>query len=177
DRTSPYAQRARGSRPAPPWASTARSSTTTSSTSTDQSNYSDFWTDYRSKINQNTNGSPKFGTYRGPLPRGRTSVYDFDEFYRQHYGNLRDRNNTTQQEQYRREWQERDQEFWKERTFKRSSKLLQGLIIGLFGIFFIFFTHLVHEQTFHKQDYSTENKDNQPLKLYIVVPDEPQKKS
>ena len=47
--------------------------------------------DYTAAYRQRAQGSPFERGDRPPPPRGRTNVYNFDEFYRQHYNDIRER--------------------------------------------------------------------------------------
>lgn len=48
-------------------------------------------TDYTEAYQQKTRNSPFERGSRPPPPRGRTNIYNFDEFYRQHYNEIRQR--------------------------------------------------------------------------------------
>ncbi|GFR77139.1 DnaJ-like protein subfamily C member 30 [Elysia marginata] len=48
-------------------------------------------TDYTAAYQQKARNSPFERGDRPPPPRGRTNVYNFDEFYRQHYNDIRER--------------------------------------------------------------------------------------
>jgi curved DNA-binding protein CbpA len=167
DRTSSYAQRARAHRPSswkPPPSSGGGfqgsenafgNSRNTSHGTFDKEQY-----------------DTAFGRYRGPLPNGRSNVYDFDEFYRAHYSDFKNWSTSRKeaQEKVRRERQDEETKRQKKANRSTVSKLsLFGVWLSL-GLMFVFTSTLLHDMHFQKPTDELRSK-------FFIISKPPKNKS
>ena len=148
--SSVYAQRARAYRPSarkPPSSSTSSSSGFHGAEhafgNSRSTNYGTFDKEQYDRA---------FGQYRGPLPRGRSNIYDFDEFYRVHFGDFQawDAARKEAQERLRREQQTKENK--REQKVNRSTMSKLSLLAAWLslGIFVTFLSNLLHDMNFQK---------------------------
>lgn len=162
DRTSVYSQRARAHRPSswkpPPTSGNSSGGFPGAENafgSSQNSNYGTFDKQFYDSV---------FGRYRGPKPRGRSKIYDFDEFYRAHYADFTFWGSSRKeaQERMRREQQEAE----KRRQEKANrSNLLKFSSLALWvsaGVFLIIVSSALHDMHFQQP------VDEFRAKFYII---------
>ncbi|CAF3053549.1 unnamed protein product [Rotaria sp. Silwood2] len=162
DRTSTYAQRARAHRPSawkPPPSSSNSSGgfqgTENAFGNSRNTSYGTFDKEYYDNV---------FGRYRGPLPHGRSNMYDFDEFYRAHYYDFKFWGSTRKetQERIRRERQEAEHRRQQRANRSTISKVSSAAIWISVGLFFLFISNILHDMHFQKP------ADEFRSKFYII---------
>lgn len=146
DRSSAYAQRARAHRPSawkPPPSSGGFKGTDNAFGNSRSSSYGTF---------DKTFYDSAFGRYRGPLPKGRSNVYDFDEFYRSHYSEFTNWNAIRKeaQEKMRREQEEQKTKRQEKANRSWTSKLSVAALWISGGLVVLFTVSVLHEMQFQK---------------------------
>ena len=165
DRTSRYAQRARAHRPSswkpPPSSSYSRSASggfqgsEGAFGSSRSTNYSTF---------EREPYDAAFGRFRGPTPSGRSTVYDYDEFYRAHYADLKNFATSKKDAEERARSDRQQEKANREQKAQRSTAAkLSSMALWLsVGIVVIFISHHLHDM--HFQNPSDELR----AKFYVV---------
>ncbi|CAF0911246.1 unnamed protein product [Adineta ricciae] len=150
DRSSAYAQRARAHRPSawkPPPSSKSSSGgfqgTDNAFGNSRSSSYGTFDKNFYDSA---------FGRYRGPLPKGRSNVYDFDEFYRSHYSEFTNWNAIRKeaQEKVRREQEEQKAKRQERASRSWTSKVSTTALWISGGLVILFIISVLHEMQFQK---------------------------
>jgi len=159
DRTSTYAQRARAHRPSswkPPPSSSSSSSggfpgSENAFGNSRSTNYGTF---------DKEQYDATFGRYRGPLPHGRSNIYDFDEFYRAHYSDFQNWTTSRKQAQERIRYEQQEQEKQRQEKANRSitSKLSSIAIWVSLGLVVIFTSTLLHDMHFQQPTEELRSK-------------------
>lgn len=93
-----------------------------------------------------------FGRYRGPLPKGRSNVYDFDEFYRAHYSDFQNWSTSRKQAQEKIRY-EREQEEAKRQDKANRTVISKFTFIAVWlslGLGMIFLSTLLHDMNFRQ---------------------------
>jgi len=156
DRTSVYAQRARAHRPSswkpPPSSRNASGGFQGAENAFGNSSYGTFNKEQYDEA---------FGRYRGPTPSGRSTIYDFDEFYRAHYSDFRTFSANRKQAEAKAR-HERQQEEQRRASATPQSKFSQIAIWISAGAFFLFLANILHDM--HFQQPTEELKS----KFYII---------
>jgi curved DNA-binding protein CbpA len=146
DRTSTYAQRARAHRPSawkPPPSSGGFQGAENAFGNSRNASYGTF-----DKEQYDT----AFGRYRGPLPQGRSSAYDYDEFYRAHYSDFKNWSTSRKQAQEKMRREQQDEEIKRAQKASRStaSKVSLVAIWVSFGLLIFFTSTVLHDMHFQK---------------------------
>ena len=146
DRTSTYAQRARAHRPSawkPPPSGGGFQGTENAFGNSRSTSYGTF---------DKEEYDAAFGRYRGPIPRGQTSAYDFDEFYRAHYNDFQNWTTSRKQakEKMRRNHAAEEAERQRKANRSTASKLSLAAIWVSLGLFIFFTATLLHDMNFQK---------------------------
>ncbi|CAF1121297.1 unnamed protein product [Adineta steineri] len=152
DRTSTYAQRARAHRPSS-WKPPPSSSSSSSSggfQGSENAFGSSRSTSYGTFDKERYDST--FGRYRGPTPKGRSTIYDFDEFYRAHYSDFQNWTTTRKQAQEKMRQEQQEQETKRQEKANRSIMTRFSLVAIWFsvGIFFVFLSSRLHETNFQQ---------------------------
>ena len=163
DRTSTYAQRARAHRPSswkrpPPSSSRSDGGFPGSEDAFGNSRSTNYGTFDRDQYDA------AFGRFRGATPSGRTNIYDFDEFYRAHYGESQNFEAARKQAQERLRHERQQQEEKRQEKANRStvSKLSTVAIWVSLGLAVIFISNLLHDMHFQQPTNELQ------AKFYIV---------
>jgi curved DNA-binding protein CbpA len=162
DRTSSYAQRARAHRPSswkpPPSPSSSNGGFRGAENAFGSSRSTSYGTFDKEQYDE------AFGRYRGPSPRGRSDMYDFDEFYRAHYSDFKNWSTSRKQAQEKVRREQQDAENKRQEKANRSTiAKLSSIAIWLsVGIVVIFTSTLLHDM--HFQQPSDELRS----KFYII---------
>ena len=158
DRTSTYAQRARAHRPSswkpPP---SGGGGFQGSENAFGNSRYGTF---------NKEQYDAAFGRYRGPTPQGRSTVYDYDEFYRAHYNDFKSWSTSRKEAQERARRERVDEESKRQANANRSAiSRVSTLVVWLsLGVIIIIGSNLLHDMSFrtssngHSTDFYIINK-------------------
>jgi curved DNA-binding protein CbpA len=149
DRTSTYAQRARAHRPSswkpPPSSRTSGGFQGAENAfgSSQNASYGTFDKEYYDSV---------FGRYRGPPPKGRSNIYDFDEFYRAHYNDFQNWTTVRKQAQEKMRREKEAEETRREQKANRTmaSKLSLAALWLSAGLLILFVSSALHEMQFQK---------------------------
>lgn len=153
DRTSAYAQRARAHRPSAwkPPPSSGDGGFQGAENAFGNSRYSTF---------NKEQYDAAFGRYRGPSPKGRSNVYDYDEFYRAHYSDFQNWTTARKEAQERMRRDRQDEETRRQANANRSA-ISKFSIIALWmsmGVMIIIGFNIMHDMNFRStnNDYSPQ---------------------
>jgi curved DNA-binding protein CbpA len=146
DRMSTYAQRARAHRPSswkPPPSSGGFQGAENAFGSSRNTSYGTF---------DKEQYDSAFGRYRGPLPKGRSNTYDYDEFYRAHYSDFQNWTTLRKQAQEKIRREREDEETKREKKANRStiSKFSLVAIWVSCGLLIFFTSTILHDMNFQK---------------------------
>ncbi|KAH9492181.1 hypothetical protein Btru_026502 [Bulinus truncatus] len=115
--------------------------------------------DYTDAYRQNNNFQRGF---RPPPPRGRSKIYNFDEFYRQHYNDIRERRASEYQEFLR--YQETQRQYRKNQANQLPLSLILGFWTALFAAAILFRENYDRDLISTKQR-KMKSSTNDPLKF------------
>ncbi|UJR10002.1 hypothetical protein I4U23_014225 [Adineta vaga] len=162
DRSSTYAQRARAHRPSawkPPPSSKSSSSgfpgADNAFGNSRNTSYGTFDKDYYDAA---------FGRYRGPLPKGQSNIYDFDEFYRSHYTDFTNWSTIRKEAKAKMQREQQEQETRRQQKANRSMAS-RFSVVGLWlcgGFVFMFVVSILHDMQFQQPT------DELRSKFYII---------
>ncbi len=150
DRTSSYSQRARAHRPStwkpPPSSSNSSGGFPGAENAFGNSRSTNYGTFDKEQYDS------AFGRYRGPTPRGRSNVYDFDEFYRAHYSDFKNWTTLRKQAQEKMRYKYQEEDKKREAKANRStvSKLSTIVVWLSLGLVVILASTILHDMHFQK---------------------------